>query len=344
MTSTVKGSRAINAAASGSINAAQLQTYLGDAGNLASFQQIAQMPAAMTAMAASSTAMTVIAGSAAALAALYVARPAIDAITASAPAMAALSATGSSAITDLFAQPYGALRAANTSASLTAITASANAMGQVANSTPAMAAMTSSVVGMSALIGSQTAITAIGAVPAALATFKASTALAAVATPAMASYSASFPLAVPGGTYTVTKSNDDDGTGGISNYAAHNLFDKQNDANNNTVWKTTVGNSANQWVALQFPAPVFVYTAKLDSRAVSGGQPTQAKDWRLEYSDDGSTWTIASPVVTLGSANASTISVDTNKAGKHAYWRVYVLNNYGGTTIDAGELTLSGFA
>ena len=96
-------------------------------------------------------------------------------------------------------------------------------------------------------------------------------------------------------------------------YQAYKAFDQSG-----SYWVTSSANMTNQWLRYSFPTPRFVHTIEL-TPGVEGG-PTK---WRLEYSDDGSTWV---PVLSVPSytpvSNVKTTH-DVIAAGKHTHWRIF---------------------
>jgi len=121
---------------------AELDTYLSDPANAASFEAILASTEARTALLNSSTAMTAVAASSTAMAAVAASSTAMAAVIASSTAMAAVIAS---------------------STAMTAVAASSTAMAAVIASSTAMAAVIASSTAMTAVAASATAVSAMNA-------------------------------------------------------------------------------------------------------------------------------------------------------------------------------------
>jgi hypothetical protein len=186
-----------------------------------------------------------------------------------------------------------------------------------------MNAVAASSTAMAAVIGSQVALDAVFANATAKATFKGSTAFTAASIPTMTGNAT--PSGAAGASTTA-------GAG----YEAWRGFDKSAAS----WWLSASTSVTNQWLRYDFPAPVFIHSLEIDN--TQQGANRSAKDCRLEYSDDGTTWS-AAVTMTLAN-NTPSNSYDVSKTGKHSYWRLFALNNYGDANyISIADMSLTGF-
>jgi hypothetical protein len=212
---------------------------------------------------------------------------------------------------------------AASSTAMNAVIASSTAMNAVAASSTAMNAVAASSTAMNAVIGSQVALDAVFANATAKATFKGSTAFTAASIPTMTGN------ATPSGAASASTIQ---GAG----YEAWRGFDKSAAS----WWLSASTSVTNQWLRYDFPAPVFIHSLAIDNTQQGGSR--SAKDCRLEYSDDGTTWS-AAVTMTLAN-NTPSNSYDVSKTGKHRYWRLFALNNYGDANyISIADMSLTGF-
>ena len=114
---------------------AAFDTWLGQTGKLATFQQLLSAPSGAAAMCASATAMAAVAASSTAMAAVAASSTAMAAVAASSTAMAAVAAS---------------------STAMAAVAASSTAMAAVRQSTTALTAINSSTAALDALYGAAT--------------------------------------------------------------------------------------------------------------------------------------------------------------------------------------------
>lgn len=195
----VNGLSIVNNLIAGSMTGAQLQTYLATGSNLASFVQVTNVrrqlqvlrniPAAVTAVTASSTALALIGNNETALRiwALYGTSynwrsfAGLTAVLASAPAMAEVAASPT-AMAPIIASSTAMTAAAASATAMTAIAASITAMTALVASSSAMAIVAASSTAMTALVASSSAMTAVAAsTTAKMAMFADDVALAAIA-------------------------------------------------------------------------------------------------------------------------------------------------------------------
>jgi hypothetical protein len=193
----VRAIRMLNAATSGNLTGAQIETLLTTGDRLGEWEQLlalrgqagilAASSDAMTAVAASSTAMTAVAASSTARAAVNANLTALAAVEASTPGLVAWI-TVPAGLTPTDYADMTAVAASSTA--MAAVAASSTAMAAVAASSTAMAAVAASSTAMAAVAASSTAMDAIGeSVTAKEAVWASDTALSAIqaSTTAMAS-------------------------------------------------------------------------------------------------------------------------------------------------------------
>lgn len=192
----------------------------------------------------------------------------------------------------------------------TILLSSPDAVAAITSSAAAMTQLAASANAMSASLGSSTALTAIFANPAALAIWKASTALPVASVPTMTS------ATTPAGIVTARAFPDSSG-------APYLAFDK----NGTTAWKSVWGDALNNWVGYQFTAPIFIHTVSVRGGDLTGeGTGTAAKNVRIEHSDNGVDWTVIA-TRTLDYISAEQ-KIDV-KGVRKKYWRIFIENNYG---------------
>lgn len=149
--------------------------------------------------------------------------------------------------------------------------------------------------------------------------FRASTGLTVSDTPTMTSNTAPSGVAAASTTYSTS-------------YDAFKAFD-----GTSAYWCSASGNTTNQWVRYDFGTPVLIHTVQLTTGT---DQPT--KDFRIEYSDDATTWTSAF-AGTLSPSAVVTYYL-TELVGKHRYWRFFAVNSSGGSYVSLQEMKLKGFS
>lgn len=202
---------------------------------------------------------------------------------------------------------------------------SPNGAAAVLASSTAMNAVAASSTAMNAVIASSTALASVFGDSTAKSTFKSSTALTAKSVPAMTSNTA------PSG--VASASTEFSGT-----YAAWKALDA---VGSSTSWISASGGVANQWLKYDFSAAVFIHTVEITGDTVNPDSPV--KNFRIEYSDDNSAWSTAS--TGLNTNDTVLRTYDVSVAGRHRYWRVFSIDNFGNANYTAiGELQLKGFA
>ena len=116
-------------------------------------------------------------------------------------------------------------------------------------------------------------------------------------------------------------------------YEAFRAFDKSM-----SIWASAYGATTNQWLRYDFPVEVFVHTVEVRNRADSTG----ARNVRVQRSSDGINWeTVAE--VTLSNANTNPQTIYVSRSGYARMWRLFIVNNYGGSEAHIHELNFIGF-
>lgn len=150
--------------------------------------------------------------------------------------------------------------------------------------------------------------------------FMASTALTVVTNPVMTSATTPSGEASASSIYS---------TGYVAFYAF-------NEASN--YWASQSGAPINQqWIRYDFPTPVFLHSIN-----VAPGIDQSMKDYRLEYSDNGTTWATAMTGV-FAQSNAYAIHKIENAVGKHRFWRIAAVTGHGGSYVSLSEIKFRGF-
>lgn len=116
-------------------------------------------------------------------------------------------------------------------------------------------------------------------------------------------------------------------------YAAYYAFD-----GSNSIWCSESGAPINQqWLRYDFPTPVFLHS--LD---VTPGTDEPMKDFRMEYSDDGTSWlTAMTGKFPYGSISA--IHKIEQPLGQHRYWRIFAITSHGSRYVTLAEVKFRGF-
>ena len=85
----------------------------------------------------------------------------------------------------------------------------------------------------------------------------------------------------------------------------------------------------NAWISYDFETPKIVKVVKLRPAQQNGGSSfVGVKDFKVQYSDDGTNWTDEGTSFTHGNNTDAEIFTLGNDVGAHRYWRIYVLNSY----------------
>lgn len=102
-----------------------------------------------------------------------------------------------------------------------------------------------------------------------------------------------------------------------STYAAYHAF---NDTT--SYWITQTSEMSNQWIAYEFDTPRFVHTVELTFGTYGG--PTSL---RIEYSNDGSTWSIAHTESGISPSSDARMDIGIFIPGKYKHWRLFSMTN-----------------
>ncbi|WP_320055632.1 discoidin domain-containing protein [Desulfuromonas thiophila] len=225
------------------------------------------------------------------------------------PAHRLLLATDAAVVAALAASP----------AALALVTADASVLAALLALPLLRAGLLASAVGMEALLASATPLALLAADATWWADYTASTALTATAIPAM------------------TGLTSPSGVAAASTYSSYNA-DKAMDKNSSTYWRSASGNTGNQWLKYTFPEPVHLHTVSLINYASSYG----VEHFRVEYSDNDSTWQAAMADTTLP-MDATPRDFPLMAPGRHRYWRLYILDGYSTTYVQCTEFDLKGW-
>jgi len=101
------------------------------------------------------------------------------------------------------------------------------------------------------------------------------------------------------------------------------------------VWQTKT-DLANAWLRYSFPNKTFVYKAKY----YFWGATYTPKNYKLQYSNDGTVWEDAKTGVFSDAAGWVELSCEKSTAAYH--WRLRMYDNYGGTHIIVQECEMYG--
>ena len=207
---------------------------------------------------------------------------------------------------------------------MTAVIASETAMTAVIASETAMTAVIASSTAMTAVAASETALNAIGINTTAMSAMMAS----ATAVTTLDSGNKTIP--------TMTSNTTPSGVCSAPNinptYPAWKAFNKS--TADQCIFG--VGNVANSWIAYTFPKRTFVYKCDFYCKSVD----TCVKDYKVEYSENGSTWVVAKSGTRDNSAGFTEIFLE--KSISAMYWRLSVSSNYGANDVHVFELEMYG--
>lgn len=105
------------------------------------------------------------------------------------------------------------------------------------------------------------------------------------------------------------------------------------------IWCSQSGLPINQqWLRYDFPTPVFLHSLN-----VTPGTDQPMKDYRLEYSDDGTSW-LTAMTGTFAYGNTSAIHKIDQPLGQHRYWRIAAITSHGSSYVSLSEVKFRGFA
>ena len=116
-------------------------------------------------------------------------------------------------------------------------------------------------------------------------------------------------------------------------YVAYYAFDDSSD-----IWCSQSGAPINQqWLRYDFPTPVFLHSLN-----VTPGTDEPMKDFRLEYSDDGTSW-LTAMTGTFAYGNTSALHKIDQSLGRHRYWRIFAITSHGSSYVSLSEVKFRGF-
>ncbi len=124
------------------------------------------------------------------------------------------------------------------------------------------------------------------------------------------------------------------GSDGLGNEAA-----KAFDNNTTTTWVRT--SATNTWIGYDFGSATTVAEVMIRAYTAPGTEYSRApKNFTLDYSDDGSSWTTADTFTAYGwVATQERVYPETAPAaGYHRFWRLFVTSTTGGTQTQIVEL------
>ena len=119
-----------------------------------------------------------------------------------------------------------------------------------------------------------------------------------------------------------------------TSYVPYRAFD-----GSSGIWCSQSGAPINQqWLRYDFPTPVFLH-----SLVVTPGADGPIKDFRLEYSDDGTSW-LTAMTGTFASGGASAVHKIEQALGQHRYWRIFAITGHNTSYVSLSDVRFRGFA
>lgn len=104
------------------------------------------------------------------------------------------------------------------------------------------------------------------------------------------------------------------------------------------IWCSQSGLPINQqWLRYDFPTPVFLHSLN-----VTPGTDQPMKDYRLEYSDDGTSW-LTAMTGTFAYGSTSALHKIDQAVGQHRYWRIFAITSHGANYVSLSEVKFRGF-
>lgn len=132
-------------------------------------------------------------------------------------------------------------------------------------------------------------------------------------------------------------------SGNYSNYYNYLAFDKNTkngqvqSGYNDSPW--AIHATGNVYLGYSYGIPVSVTKAEYTPRYDSTVLDQNLKKYKYQYSDDFVNWYDASNEITLDKNNHDdAIETELNDVGKHYFWRLYILSNYGNSYTAVNEL------
>ncbi|MDP4092956.1 MAG: fibronectin type III domain-containing protein, partial [Bacillota bacterium] len=110
---------------------------------------------------------------------------------------------------------------------------------------------------------------------------------------------------------------------------------------NNSGWMTPAGTCTNSWVETDFGSAKSIVRLTYQADAWNNGDYRGGmKNFRVEYSDNNSSWNSAYTGIAL--QNGSRQEFVWSAVGSHRYWRVFVIDCYNASAIAISEIEMSG--
>lgn len=117
------------------------------------------------------------------------------------------------------------------------------------------------------------------------------------------------------------------------------------DGDPSTFWATATGVTAAQLTYDAGASVIGPDITKYQITARADAADGAPKDWTLEYSDNGGTWTVADTVTgETGWANGETREFTLASVGAHRAWRLNISANNGRSTINIAEIAFDGYS
>lgn len=120
-----------------------------------------------------------------------------------------------------------------------------------------------------------------------------------------------------------------------ANKAFNNTFDEVNGG-----WQTPSGTIRDQWLKVDFTNPVAIAMVRFQHDCSETYPNSAIRNFRIESSSDNSNWIIQ--YVGVGSYGIGMITTAKfTPTGSFRYWRIYIVDNYGGSYIMISEAEMS---
>ena len=149
-----------------------------------------------------------------------------------------------------------------------------------------------------------------------------------VSVPAMTSNIAPYGAAITNSIYSTT-------------YDAWKAFDRIVDGTNN-YWRTA-NNVLPGWVGYNFGKPTIIKSLGLTSYTTAQTSSPNTKDFAVQGSNDGETWTTIKNFVNETPSTSATLFEFNENETSYNYYRVYITTVWGGTNANLAELNFFGF-
>ena len=110
------------------------------------------------------------------------------------------------------------------------------------------------------------------------------------------------------------------------------------DKNSTSYWSTANGQQNDAYIGYDFEKEQLVFQCLYRYGAVFNGITYNAKDIKLQCSNDGNTWIDASEIINLKSYETSRIIKNTKVNQGYRYWRIYIISSYSKENSVANDL------